>query len=174
MAEKSSPVGSVTIGVMNRQRTALPTDESTNDDTLAAEFYSHKLTCDWQYLLDVVFPAYIAATRPYIGHLYDSDISVADVVSYDEATGNSLHNVDYVDARKGVYRIWQANFWDRQLCMCSFGLVPEEIAARLAGHVAQCRVLQDGGLLICSYEPLFGDDIIRLNELVFPLLRRHG
>ena len=33
MVEKSSPVRNMTIGFMNRQPNALPTDESTNDDT---------------------------------------------------------------------------------------------------------------------------------------------
>lgn len=170
--EKSSPIKEMRLGYMNRSRTALPGDDSMYDDTFTVEFYPKKVKEDWKYLLDVVFPAYVSATSPYFGRIYDGEIHVDDVITINEETGDSSRNVDYVDSRQGIYRIWPANYWDRELCLRSFRLTPEEIVQRLSGKVGSCRIFEGGVLLICSYDLLLGADIVKLNDVVLPLLRK--
>lgn len=156
---------------MNRNRSGLPADLPLNDDTLTVEFYPKKVLEDWKYLLDVVFPSYISAFHPYFGRLYDGQIHTDDVGTFDEETGEIRLNSAYVDWRHGIYRVWPANFWDRELCWRSFNLSPEDIVQRLSGKVASCRIFEDGVLIICSYEKLIGQEILKLNDIVLPLLR---
>lgn len=170
--DKSSPIKDMRLGYMNRSRTALPSDDSMYDDTFTVEFYPKKVKEDWKYLLETVFPDYVSATSPYSGKLYDGGIHVDDVVTINEETGDSSRNADYVDARHGVYRIWPANYWDRELCMRGFGLTPEEIVQRLSGKIASSRIFENGVLVICSYDRLLGADILALNDVVLPLLRK--
>lgn len=168
--EKTSPSKGFYFGYFNRARTAIPPDESKYDDTFTVEFYPKKVREDWRYLMDVVFPTYVAATQPYLGKLYDSEISTDDVFVTDEVTGEAWRRPDYVDPRLKVQRIWQANYWDRELCKRSFNLTPEEIVQRLSGKVANCRVFENGLLMIYSYDPIIGADILDIDAVVRPVL----
>jgi hypothetical protein len=167
---KNSPIKSFVFGYMSRQRNGMPPDKALYDDTFTVEFYPKKVQEDWKYLLDVVFVRYIAATQPYFGRLYDTDIHANDVAPFDEASGESALNPAYIDWRQGVYRVWPANFWDRELCRRSFGLSPEDVVRRLSGVVSSCRVLCDGVLVICSYEKLSSEEVLVLNQKILPLL----
>lgn len=169
--EKTSPVKNFLLGFANRNRTAVPEDRSINDDTLTVEFYPKKVKEPWPYLMDVVFPFYVQATGAYSGTLFDGEINVDDAALFDPETGDSAPNPAFVDPRHGVNRIWQANYWDRELCRRSFNLEPEAIVERLVGKVANCKKIADGVLVICSYDPLFGEDILELNDLILPILR---
>jgi hypothetical protein len=156
---------------MNRARTDDPSETSENDDCFDVEFYPKKVKEPWRHLLETVFPIYIKAAKPYVGMLCDVDIFVSDIGTGDRYTGEYHLNPNYVDIRKGVYRIWPANYWDRELCECSFKLTPEEIVKRLENKVADCRVFEDGVLLIYSFEPVLGDEILKINEVLMPILR---
>ncbi|MES3022457.1 MAG: hypothetical protein V4857_12830 [Pseudomonadota bacterium] len=169
--DKASPIKHYLLGIANRARSAPPADLAMNDDTLTVEFYPKKVRERWSYLMDVVFPAYVVVTGAYAGTLFDGDIAVEDAFLYDSDTETYAPNPGYIDPRHGVYRIWQANYWDRQLCRRSFNLEPEAIVKRLDGKVARCEQFADGVIVICSYDPLIGEDILKLNDLLLPLLR---
>lgn len=168
---RASPVKAFWFAYMTRHRTCLPDDRAVHDDSLHIEFYPNKFDGDWTYLLDVVFPAYLAATRPYAARLVNQDIEVNDVFLIDER-GDASPNPAFIDQRLGVNRIWQANFWDRTLCQRAFGLTPEEIVTLLFGKVANCRIVDDGVLTIYSYEHMLAADIRRIDEVIKPLLRK--
>ncbi len=168
---RASPVKAFWFGYMTRHRTGLPDEREANDDRLHIEFYPDKFDGEWTYLLDVVFPAYVAATRPYAARLVNQDIEVNDVFLIDEV-GDGSPNPAFIDQRLGVNRIWQANFWDRTLCQRAFGLTPEQIVTRLSGKVASCRIVDDGVMTIYSYERMLAADIHRIDEVIKPLLRK--
>lgn len=167
---RASPVNAFWFGYQTRHRTGLPDDRAMHDDSLQIEFYPHKFDGEWAYLLDVVFPAYVAATRPYIAQLLDQDISVNDAFLINE-WGDASPNPDHVDPRLGIHRIWPANYWDRELCRRAFRLSPEDIVTRLSGKVASCRIVDDGVITIYSYDRMLAADILHINDAIMPLLR---
>ena len=169
--EKISPIKSFDISFMNRNRRDEPTDEPINDDRIIIDFHPKKIKEQWRYLMEVVFPTYIKASNPYLATIFDGDIYISDIGALNLDTGEYQYNQDYIDIRKGIYRIWQANYWDRELCHRAFKLTPEEVVQRLSGKVADCRVYENGVLLIYSFEPLLGDEILKINDELMPILR---
>jgi hypothetical protein len=168
--EKASPVKSIIFGFMSRKRTGPPPDTAVSDDTLTVEFYPKKVHENWNYLFDTVFTTYILAARPYFARLYDDQIHANDVGTFDEELGQIILNPSFIDWRRGVYRVWPANFWNREYCRRSFNLEPEAIVERLTGKVEHCRVFEDGVLLICAYRQMNSEEIMMLNDAVLPHL----
>ena len=121
--------------------------------------------------METVFPTYIKAMRPYLGKMYDVDLATADMGTPNFDTGEFYENPDYVQSRKGIYRIWPANYWDSDLCRRAFNLTPEEIVKRVKDQVATCEVFEHGVLLIYSNEQMSIEEILNINSVLIPLFK---
>lgn len=168
--DRSAPIRDFRFGYVNRSRGAPLPDEPSYDDTLTVQFYPKKVQEDWHYLFDHVFRNYIDATLPCFGRLYDEQIHTEDVASFDDALGVSSFNPDYIDWHTGVYRVWQANYWDGALCRRAFDLSPEQIVRRLSTIAARCDLYRAGVILIYSYATMRGEEIMQINGKILPAL----
>lgn len=61
---------------------------------------------------------------------------------------------EVVNSRRRVSFIGLINFWDRQLCLRSWGLVPEEVRQRLEGNVEKALMVHGGILSVVSSVPI--------------------
>lgn len=169
--ELGAPIRSFGLGFMNRNLTEPHTDQAMWDDSLRVDFNINHKAVDYGYLVREVFPVYITAMDAYYGVLEEINIMVQDA-SFQDSTGAWATRPDYIDPRKGVRRIWPANYWDRELCRRAFGLSPEAIMQRLTGKVAEARMLNDGVLVIYSYERVPDEKIVAIDGEIRPLLKQ--
>ena len=140
------------LGFQNRKHTKAPPDLAIYDDSLIVEFDAkHITTQQFKTLLGEAIPAFVEAMHPYRIVLDESTIGTEDA-RITLPDGASVPRPDFLDPRVGVNRIWPVNYWDRELSLRSFGLVPEEVVQRLTAHVAEARILNDGALIIDSCE----------------------
>lgn len=164
------PVKVYVLAFQNRDHTKPSPDIAMYDDSLIVEIRPKQLTSErYNALLREALPTYIDAMHPYRIALDESTIGVDDA-RIQLPNGASIPRPEYVEPRVGVHWIWPANFWDRELCRRAFGLTPEEVVERLSDHVAETRILNDGVLVIDSFNIPSDEAIRQIDARLRPLL----
>jgi hypothetical protein len=162
--EVGAPFKMFSVGFQNRRRKIAPKDHAMHDDMLIGDFNMNHKAVDHSYLVKTVFPCYVEAMGAYCAVIDKYD------VLRELQEKNGLNREGPEDSRHVVDAIFNANYWDRELCRRAFGLTPEEVVDRLQGHVAETRILLDGVLVIYSHERIPDDQLALIDGKLRPLL----
>ena len=157
-------IRSYALGFNNRDHTKQPPDLPMYDDALLVVIRPKQLTQELtNSLLRDALPAYVEAMHPYWIALEEDALALEDA-RMKLADGTSVPRPGYVDSRKGVHRIWPANYWDKELCRRAFDLSPAQVVERLSPHVAEARIIEGGVLLVADCEIPADRKSTRLNS----------
>ena len=110
-------------------------DEGQFDDYFTLEFDPKQV--DYLLLVKYVFQVYLDAFGAYRGQIGDEAFIYLDFEA-------SRH----VDLRHGVFRVLPVSFFDRELCVRSYGLEPGHIANRVTPWVESVSLRSDGILIV--------------------------
>ena len=170
--EVGRPVKSYSLGFQNRAHSKPPADLPMYDDVLLVVVRPKQLTPELvSSLLREALPRFVEAMRPYWMALEEDGLGVEDAREK-LPEGGTKERVDFVDPRRGVNRIWPANYWDGELCRRAFNLTPEQVVQRLSSHVAEVRTINAGVLVIDSFDIPSDDAIRQIDARLRPLLSR--
>ncbi len=145
-------------------------DHAFHDDHMAIELTSKKFNYD--YIFRKVFPCYALAFQSYYATIYDVGLEITDNPRLnDPDRGPGKWRMKYsINCRELIIRINAVNYFDRELCRRSFGLMPEVMVERLSGKVEDVRMLGDGVLLVYTYKFLESEELKKVDGEVRKML----
>jgi hypothetical protein len=138
----------IALDAIYRNRAALR-DEGMSDDAFAFDFDAAKV--DYSRLLDDALPRYLEITRAY----------VAEVMPY-EYLLQEASKMRLIQQRSAVYNIAPVNYFDAELCTRAFSLSPQQLLDKLAGKIAEGRILNGGAYIIASRQVVNADQARQL------------
>lgn len=170
--EVGRPVKSYALGFQNRNRSQRPVDLAMNDDMLLIDVRPKMVTPALiDSLLRRALLTYIEALDPYFIRVDTSNLILLDS-SVLMPDGGYIPREGSLDLRHGVQRIWQANYWDNELCNRAFGLTPQEIVHRLCERVDHAAVVHNGALIVYRYATMTDDEVSHIDSELRPLLKK--
>jgi hypothetical protein len=140
-------------------------DNAQHDDHLFIEFSPQKI--DFGFIVSV-FSSYVSAFDCYRATINNRSTARSDWQNIAQKCEDSGKDVN---GRDGIYRINAINYFDRELCLRSFSLSPEQIIERLEGKVESVSLLHDGVFLVYSSKLLERGELENIDSEIRLLLK---
>ena len=133
-------------------------DDSAYDDSIIVEFRARK---DFVPLAQSVFSRIVEVFGAYQACVYSDEIRNLD--------RDRIKGVDY---RRQIMRFHPLHFIGEDLSSLALHLTPDQIAAKLSGHVHRVEVIQGGVLLSAGDKPLSVEDAIAFDKNVASIISK--
>jgi hypothetical protein len=140
-------------------------DKASRNDTFLVDLRLNDVNVE--SLASMAVPAITRALDAYRVDLLCPSIVLNDSALLRAVVQASTRDVD---GRDTVFRIWQINYWDRELCRRAWNLTSEEVVARLTGSVERASVLHDGAYVVVSKDHLTIPAVEEIDARLRPLL----
>lgn len=118
-------------------------DEAACDDFLHLTFKPAKF--DFREIAEKVLPAYVRALDGYVGEVFDDEF---DVLDYEERKAAGLNR------RHSLFRVPAALYMSDAFASRAFGRGAVQCAKALDGFAARVTLLDDGVLVVLTFEVL--------------------
>lgn len=127
-------------------------DDSAYDDSIIVEF---RVKEDFLPLEQSVFSKIVDVFGAYQAWVYRDEIDVID--------GDRFKGCDY---RRQIVRFYPLHFIGGELCSSALHLTPDQVAAKLGGHVGRVEVIHGGVLLSAGERLLSVEEALAFDDLV--------
>lgn len=140
-------------------------DVAARDDSVLLEFTPQLV--DVSQLADAVLPTLVSSFRAYRAR-----ISVPEIVSEEFELRQALSRASTKDigGRDSVFRIWQLNYWDEELCRRAWNLTAAEVVERLHRRIERAALWCGGAYLIISTARLSVAEVRAIDGRIRPFL----
>jgi hypothetical protein len=145
-----------------------PEMRETETDGLSIYFDAER--ADLKSFIYDAFPIYNREIEPYRASLWDEEIAIRERFMTDPATG-STRQVE-IDARKEVDRIYQCEYWCKDLCRNAFGLTPSQVSNHVKEVVEHVEATEIGVWLVYRSTLMSEDEVLMIDGIIRPLLTK--